>query len=140
MKKTLIIVFITLFYATFSFAQEQHPIDKFLEDEISKDSTTAGMNNATLKAMGKWNIELNKYYKLLMGILDTKSTDMLKASQRAWVEYRDKEFENINNIFGQLQGTMYTTVAIDNKLAIVKTRAEDLKQYYELLLEQKPIK
>jgi uncharacterized protein YecT (DUF1311 family) len=128
-----IIVIVILFISTVCFAQVKHPIDKFEEDEIAKDSTTAGMANASVKAREKWDAEMNKYYKLLMSILDKKSKEILKTSQKAWVEYRDKEFKNIQNIYTQLQGTMYIPMESQDKTEIVKSRALELKAYYELL-------
>lgn len=131
------VLLIILFTSTVCFAQEKHPIDKYLESEIAKDSTTAGMANASVKAREKWDAEMNKYYNLLMSISDEKSKMILRTAQRAWIDYRDKEFKNIDNIFGQLQGTMYIPMASQSKTEIVKRRAMDLKEYYELLKSTK---
>lgn len=136
MKRSLIVILFTMFFISMTCsAQDEHRSDKYLEGEIEKDSTTAGMNNATLKAMEEWDAEMNKCFKLLMSILDETSKGILKTSQRVWIEYRDKEFKSIDNIFAKKQGTMYTTMAIASKNEIVKTRAQDLKEYYELLSE-----
>ena len=52
MKKLCPIMFlVAIFVATTCFAQNEHPIDKTLKDEIAKDWTTTGMNSATLRAM-----------------------------------------------------------------------------------------
>ena len=69
---------VMLFTSTVCFAQDKHPIDKYLECEIAKDSTTAGMVNASVKAREKWDAEMNKYYKFLMSILDEKSKEILR--------------------------------------------------------------
>ena len=132
----LAVLLVMLFVSTVCFAQVKHPIDKFEEDEIAKDSTTAGMANASVKAREKWDAEMNKYYKLLMGILDEKSKEILRTSQRAWIEYRDKEFKNIQNIYTQLQGTMYIPMESQDKTEIVKSRAKKLEYFHFLLKRQ----
>jgi uncharacterized protein YecT (DUF1311 family) len=137
MKKIImLLMFILLLSPHSALAQEKHPIDKFEEEEIAKDSTTSGMNIATAKAMEKWDTEMNKYYKLLMSILDKDSKAILKSAQIEWIKFRDLEFRNIANIFGKIQGTMYTTMHVASKNEIVKRRALDLKEYYELLKDK----
>lgn len=135
MRNVTFAIFIIMFFAAASCrAQEEHPIDKYLEDEIAKDWTTEGINTATSEAMEKWEAEMNKYYnKLLASSLSNDSKEMLKSAQAEWAKYRDLEFKNIDNIVGQLHGAVYATKAIANKNGIVKARALKLKEYYELL-------
>lgn len=43
------------------------------------------------------------------------------------------EFKNIDNIFSKLNGTMYIPVRVSSKGGIVKQRALELKDYYDLI-------
>jgi len=113
------------------FAQDKHPIEKELRECIAKDNTTTGMNNCTEKACKQWDVELNKYYKLLMGILSKEEKQQLKDAQIAWLKYRDLETKFRMNSFLNMQGTMYTNMAMANKLYIIKQRALELKELYD---------
>jgi len=97
--------------------------------------TTVGMNNCTHKAEDMWETELNKYYKLLIGILDADGIKKLKASQDAWLKYRNLEFENIDHIYSHTLGTIYTNIRAGDTYEIVKQRALALKGYYNTLKE-----
>jgi len=112
------------------FAQDKHPIDKAEDVCISKNSTTAGMVNCSNEARKKWDAEMNKYYKLLMGVLDKKGQDKLRESQLAWLKFRDAEFESIENMYHQM-ATMYIPIRSGDRMDIVKQRALQLKSYYE---------
>ena len=70
-------------------------------------------------------------------ILDKDSKAVLKSAQVEWIKFRDLEFRNIANIFSKIQGTMYTTMHSASKNEIVKRRALDLKEYYELLKDNR---
>lgn len=57
------------------------------------------MVNCEITARQEWDVELNKYYKLLMSLLDSAGKEKLKIAQRQWIEFRDKEFEIINELY-----------------------------------------
>jgi uncharacterized protein YecT (DUF1311 family) len=96
------------------------------------------MVKCTEEAMEMWDVELNKYYKLLIGILDENSKNELKYAETMWIKYRDSEFRNINNIYAKMEGTMYIPMYVYAKMNIVKERALKLKDYYELLTNKEP--
>lgn len=134
MKKYLFFVsFVILFIPSAITAQEStHPIDIFLDSCMEKDYTTFGMVNCIEKAIEMWNVELDKYYNLLMTELDGESAKILKSAEVDWIKYKEKEMENIESIYGKLKGTMYTPMKYFAKLEIVKTRALQLADYYDL--------
>jgi uncharacterized protein YecT (DUF1311 family) len=115
------------------FAQDKYPIDKFEEECINNNSTTTGMNNCIEESCKQWDAELNKYYKLLMGILSKEEKQELKDSQVSWLKYRDLETKFRMNTFLNNQGTMYSNMAMSEKLSIVKQRALELKSLYDTL-------
>jgi uncharacterized protein YecT (DUF1311 family) len=140
MKKIyFFIIFYFLIGISVSKAQESsHPIDKYMDSCMEKDYSTAGMVKCTEEAMEMWDVELNKYYKLLIGILDENSKNELKYAETMWIKYRDSEFRNINNIYAKMEGTMYIPMYVYAKMNIVKERALKLKDYYELLTNKEP--
>ncbi|MFH1152115.1 MAG: lysozyme inhibitor LprI family protein [Nanoarchaeota archaeon] len=137
--RILVLVFCLLLIGNFCYAEpidldaiNQHEIDKFEEDLIEQDWSTAGMANATLQAMEMWEEEMNKYYELLKEELKGQDREQLIKSQEAWLKFRDEEMKNISNIFGRLSGTMYINLRIGTRRELVKQRALDLKHYYQL--------
>jgi uncharacterized protein YecT (DUF1311 family) len=116
---------------------KQHPIDKFEEGQIEKDSSTAGMVNAAVESSNMWKEEMNKYYNLLKQELGPLEKDQLVKSQDAWLGFYKEEIKNITNIFNQMTGTIYITMRAANFREVVKTRALDLKHYYELIKENR---
>jgi uncharacterized protein YecT (DUF1311 family) len=97
--------------------------------------STAGIVRCTDEAIKMWDNELNKFYKLLIKTLDGESVNILKSAQLEWIVFRDKEFTNIENIFSRKEGTMYIPMQLFARLEIIKNRALQLQDYYELLTE-----
>ncbi len=133
MKRFIIVCIFTIF-ALPSFAQKDlHPIDKFLEDCMEKDMSTAGMVKCINEAYDKWDSELNRIYKLLMKNLGEKYSAPLKSAQLEWIAFRDKEFLLIDEIYSRLEGTMYIPMRASDRMEIVKKRVFELEAYMELL-------
>lgn len=135
MKKTLLFFAISIFILSSKvFSQEiPHPIDVFLDSCMEKNQSTMGMTKCTDEAVKMWDDELNKYYKILMTMLDDESIKALKSAEKQWIEFKDKEFTNIDLIYSKLDGTMYIPMHSYAKLEIIKARALQLKDYYDLL-------
>ncbi len=132
--------FIALFFCLISslkiYSQEdKHPIDVYLDSCMEINPSTAGIVRCTDEAIKMWDNELNKFYKLLIKTLDGESVNILKSAQLEWIVFRDKEFTNIENIFSRKEGTMYIPMQLFARLEIIKTRALQLQDYYELLTE-----
>jgi len=115
---------------------DKHPIDLKIEQCLSIDSnqSTFGMINCIRTAMEEWDAELNKYYKLLMETLTTDEQKKLRTAQRQWLEYRDKEFEFIETMHRNMEGTMWKIVEADSRNNIVRQRALELTSYYNTLI------
>ena len=134
MKFIFILTFCLLLsgISNISFAKD-NAIDVFEQKCIAKNWTTSGMTDCSYKAYEMWDKELNKYYSLLMKKLTPVEQNELKSSQISWINFRDKEFKNINNIFNKLDGTMYIPIRVQERNEIVKQRALQLKYYYDTL-------
>ncbi len=137
MKKILFIaLFFILIISLKIYSQEdKHPIDVYLDSCMEINPSTAGMVRCTDEAIKMWDNELNKYYKLLIKTLNDESVNSLKSAQLEWIVFRDKEFTNIENIYSKMEGTMYIPMQLFARLEIIKTRALQLQDYYELLTE-----
>jgi uncharacterized protein YecT (DUF1311 family) len=115
--------------------ETRHPIDIRLEECLSIDSnyTTYGMMRCEAIARDEWDKEMNKYYNLLIKELSEEDVDRLRASQRQWLSYRDKEVDFSSQMYYGMEGTMWRVVAASSHTDIIKTRALELKSYYEML-------
>ena len=70
-----------------------------------------------------------------MDLLDDNAKDKLKEAERKWIEYRDLEFKNIESIYLKKEGTMYLPMLAIDKMNVIKTRALQLRDYYQLVTE-----
>ena len=139
MNRLILLTSILLFSLSLYIQSEEtsiHPIDKALAICLEADSsqTTAGMIKCTNLAIIEWDKELNNNYKLLMSILDPLEKEKLKSSQLKWIDFRDKELDFSNAVYNKLEGTMWLVVRANRKLELVKNRAIELKEYYDLLI------
>ena len=134
--KLFIALFFCLIISFKIYSQEnKHPIDVYLDSCMEINPSTAGMVRCTDEAIKMWDNELNKFYKLLIKTLDGESVNILKSAQVEWIVFRDKEFANIENIYSRKEGTMYIPMQLFSRLEIIKARALQLQDYYELLTE-----
>lgn len=126
--KILIILVVLMSSNAFS-----SPIDDEMKECISTNQTTAGMTNCTYEAMEKWDVELNIVYQDLRSHLSEDARVTLLAAQRSWIKYKDLEIENIAEIYGSLEGTMYIPMRANAIMKITKKRALELKSYLTLV-------
>ena len=117
------------------FAQSENSIDSELTACMDKDPSTHGVLKCIDNAYKKWDDELNNYYQKLMNLLDDGAKDKLKEAERKWIEYRDLEFKNIESIYSKKEGTMYLPMQAIDKMDIIKSRALQLRDYYQLVTE-----
>jgi uncharacterized protein YecT (DUF1311 family) len=95
-----------------------------------------GLINCLTEEEALWDKQMNKYYKLLMGILDKESRSILKRSQLAWLKYRDAESENAWRLYPLHEGSAYSEIAAAEVMELTEARTKSLMGYYETLLEE----
>lgn len=117
------------------FAQNENQIDSELTACMDKDPSTMGVLRCIDSAYKKWDDELNNNYQRLMDLLDDEAKNKLKESERKWAEYRDLEFKNIESIYSKKEGTMYLPMMAIDKMNVIKKRALQLMDYYQLVTE-----
>ena len=93
--------------------------------------STAGSLACISVAYDDWDKELNRVYKDLRNILNDDEQKLLRNSQIKWIDYRDREFDFINELYGNLQGTMFLIFGASKKMEIVKARCIELNNYYK---------
>lgn len=144
MRKTFFTVFILLALSVTASAQDtkgdKHPIDVFLSECTDSNWSTMGMIQCTDEASKKWDEEMNLYYNKLMNMLDEDAKEKLRASQREWVKFRDLEYESIGSMYSYIYkkaggGTMYSLLSVGASMDVVKQRALDLKDKYDVIME-----
>lgn len=131
MKLTLTAILFCLLNLAFGQIEKEHPIDIGLQNclDSSESYTTKGMTDCVVRATGKWDEELNKNYQELLTLLTAEQTDKLKIAQRKWIEYRNKEIEFSNQLYYDMEGTMWIPVAAQTKLDLTRKRTIELESY-----------
>jgi uncharacterized protein YecT (DUF1311 family) len=138
MKLTLAFL---IFMPLIAFSQattHEHPIDKLFAAclDSAENQTTIGMSACAVRAREAWDKELNKNYKLVMSKLSKEGQEKLKQAQRNWIAYRDKELELCYSLYGGLQGTIWSNVSANRQADITRTRALELKAYFDDVNDQ----
>ncbi|HEV2763050.1 MAG TPA: lysozyme inhibitor LprI family protein, partial [Pyrinomonadaceae bacterium] len=119
-------------------AQErEHPIDKTLRACEEQDPSTAGQVRCITAAQGMWDKELNRVYNELARRLAAPARQRLRAAQLAWISHRDAEFKLIDEVYANLEGTMYVPMQAHARMRVVKARALELAGYLSLLEEHR---
>ena len=133
-----VLLILITFLPTFSFSEEstsKHRIDVWLEQNISKDPSTAGMRAAINQAREMWDAEMNKVYNRLMARLSPEQQNALRESQRAWLTFRDAEGKAISSIIASKDGTMWQLSATDEGMQLIRSRVLRLLTYEQYLNE-----
>ncbi len=126
-------IFLGLFFSTAVYSQTNQTtkIDIELQKCLRKPEnySTLGMIKCVHKATVKWDKKLNETYRKLLSLLTTTQKLKLKSSQREWLKFRDKEIEFSNQLYYDLQGTMWRPIAAETKLKLTKNRTLMLQEY-----------
>lgn len=135
-KKILFTFIFSIFLVLPALATQVELIDKNEDACLQKAVSTADMLKCTTIANTAWDKEMNKYYNLLIKKLPTtQRTDLLKA-QKAWLIFRDNDAGFVNSsIRDGKQGTMYINIASGERRELVKQRAIQLRNYYQIISE-----
>lgn len=130
MKKIVLLLLLLPFMAFPQYSDgEKHPLDT--QFELCEAGNTVEMIECAAKKYEAWDKEMNKYYKLLMGILGKEEKAALIESQRKWITYRDAEIAFAATLNRNKDGTMWPVIFGSTKAGIVRTRAMELIGYYE---------
>jgi uncharacterized protein YecT (DUF1311 family) len=116
--------------------ERRHRIDRELAACQAKDPSTAGMIECSTKARKQWDAEMNAAYREVLRYLDATGQRDMRASQRAWLAFRDKEYKAISGVHSRLQGTLWIPVQAGRATAVTRERALTLRSYEASLKEE----
>ncbi|MBP8916978.1 MAG: DUF1311 domain-containing protein [Chitinophagales bacterium] len=119
------------------FYSDTTTIDINLTDCLAtgENQTTYGMIQCIDTAYAAWDVELNKYYKLLMTVLTEEEKEKLKTAQKAWITMRDADIAFIGLYSENLEGSMYRVSANYHTMEIMRLRALQLRSFYTEIME-----
>ena len=87
------------------------------------------MVDCTGEAIRAWDKRLNEVYQQVMAGLDPKSRELLRASQRRWVAFREADHEAMEGPWRQNKGTIIRVLAVSADLSAIKERVQELPLY-----------
>ena len=97
------------------------------ERDCAEAMSTAEMQTCANKRYQEADAELNQVYRQLTARLSAQRKGQLKASQQAWLAFRDK---NAAFAAGVAEGgTMASLVEVTELTAMTRSRTEQLKTY-----------
>jgi uncharacterized protein YecT (DUF1311 family) len=112
-------------------AADPDPLDTALDACLAKPegASTPGMVECTGEAIRAWDKRLNEVYRQVMVGLDPKSRDLLRASQRRWVAFREAEHEAMGGPWRQDRGTIIRVLTANADLSAIRQRVQELQLY-----------
>lgn len=114
------------------FQTDTFQIEKLLARRTDIDYSTYGMLEAAYNAEAEYDKLLNKYYQLLLRKLNTTDKDLLKQSQRNWIQYRDSE-RKLNIALAKEEysggGTIQNIIIAGEYTEITKKRVLEIFHY-----------
>ncbi len=108
-------------------------LDRALSDCLDRNITTVGMVDCMGQSYEMWDRGLNRVYKQLADRLKPDARKALKAAQLAWIKQRDLDFELIDAMYTEFEGTMFRPMQAEERMRIVKERTLKLKSWLDLM-------
>lgn len=133
--KIIFTIFISAIFflnCEYSYSQDYDQIDAALTECMNEDYSTHGMLRCINTAIEAYDSEMNKVYNLLLGKLNEKDRELVRESQRAWINFRDKDIKSIEAIYANFDGTMYLPMQAIDRMELTKHRVQELKSYHAL--------
>lgn len=100
------------------------------EDCCVENGSTVGIKDCIHQSTLEWEVEMEKYYELLLDTLDEVAKIKLIKSQEAWKSYAAEELEFSHEYYGNMDGTIWGIIGLSQTASKVKTRALELKYHY----------
>ncbi|QNQ11788.1 lysozyme inhibitor LprI family protein [Sphingomonas alpina] len=100
---------------------------------LPANASTAGQVECEQAAAKAYDRRMNASYTTLMRRLPPSAKGQLQRSQRAWLVYRDSEFNAQGGIYATRQGTMYVPMQADSAATLTRDRARLLESYVRVM-------
>ncbi len=122
------------------FTLDTFRIERTTSMKMNVDYSTAGMNQAMNEKAIAYDLLLNNYYKLLIGVLKPADKTALIAAQRAWLTFRNAEQKLITTLAKTEYsggGTIQSNIIYGSYTDLVVKRTLAIFDYYKSLLRNK---
>lgn len=116
-----------------SVESSEYDIDNHFNRCVEENSCSVCFEECSVRAIKEWRDEMNKYYSLLLDSLDKPSKEKLILAQKKWLEFSELELEFSNEFYGNMDGTIWNGVGLEQSKEKIKTRALNLKAHYDAL-------
>jgi uncharacterized protein YecT (DUF1311 family) len=131
MKLKIIILMLLCSLSVFSNTVSQ--VEKeitVIDDTYTSDGSTSEMADMSVKRSQELDKLLNKYYKILIDQSSNAEKEKLRASQRAWISFRDKELDFYNeHLFEIYRGaTIAPLLYLGYRETIIEDRVKTLAE------------
>lgn len=128
------LLFAILLAAPVLFAQDgkPHPIDARMAACTESNPSTHGESRCFAAAEKEWDTELNRLWRELLSGSTAEEKSRLLAAQRAWIAFRDAEFQAIDTIYASREGTMFVPMRAHRRMDLVRGRTRELAAYVRL--------
>ena len=114
------------------FALDTFRIEKLLWEKIDYDPSTGGMVRTLHEAEEQYDKLLNKYYQRLLKKLKEEDQEVLRETQRNWIQFRDSE-RKLNYLLAKMDysggGSIQSIFVADEYLSYTKKRVEEIYGY-----------
>jgi uncharacterized protein YecT (DUF1311 family) len=114
----------------------ENSIDIQLEIDMHNAKTNSDMIRAHLKALKKWDADMNRTYKELKRLMTPNAWKDLVKAQKAWIAYRDAQIRSLDSVYPPGSGTMWLPIKAAEAMEITKTRALYLGELLMVVQEQ----
>ena len=104
---------------------EKHSIDLMKEACLEVELTTPGMAGCYVKALGLWELEIQRCYRRLEESLEPEQKAKVEEAQKQWLKFRAAETAAIGAIY--TEGTISQILRASAVTDLVKQRARDLQ-------------
>ena len=135
--KTLALAFLLVFaLGTNPVNAAENSIDIQLEIDMHNAKTNSDMIRAHLKALKKWDADMNRTYKELKRLMTPNAWKDLVKAQKAWIAYRDAQIRSLDSVYTPGSGTLWLPIKAADAMEITKTRALYLGELLMVVQEQ----
>jgi len=121
------------------FTLDTFRIEELCSKRIEIDYSTIGMNDAMDDREKEYDKLLNKYYNKLLNLLKNDDKKTLIKAQRAWLAYRDAEFDLIGTLTNDEYsggGTIQSNIASGAHCEMVVKRTIEIYNYYNNIITE----
>ncbi|WP_294820519.1 lysozyme inhibitor LprI family protein [uncultured Flavobacterium sp.] len=131
----------------FAFILSLVPFAVFAQDEAVQHSIDIAQKNCIkqaeydekataqclVEALKSWKAEVETNYRQLYALLDEPGRKKLEEARKQWQEYEAAEDVLARELYSDKNKYPYGIVPISRSVDLLRMRAADLKEYYDLL-------